>query len=226
LTIENRGNSADRLLTASSPVAGKVEIHQMLDAGGIMKMRPMKEALTVPPNSKLAFAPGGSHLMFLGLRSPFSEGEHVPLSLDFENAGKIEVSLEVGGMGAKGPQLGASYQGDVAPMASGPDSFFIHIHDGRVMANVTVSPGRSGPVEVLVQLEDAQEKPLGVEGLSLTLSNPDSRIAPITASAEPIAGDTWRARLFVSGVGKWNLALGIAVTANEKIEVAAPILIE
>jgi hypothetical protein len=58
------------------------------------------------------------------------------------------------------------------------------------------------------------------------LSDPDSRIAPITASAEPIAGDTWRARSFVSGVGKWNLALGIAVTANEKIEVAAPILIE
>lgn len=223
LTIENRGDGPDRLLSASTPIAGKVAIHEMREVDGIMKMRPMSGGLTIPPNAKLVFAPGGSHLMFTELRSSFSEGEHVPVSLDFEKAGKITISLEVGSIGAKGPQLG---EGAVHSTAGGADPFFTHIHDGRVMANVTVSPGRSGPVEVLVQLEDAQEKPLTAEGLSVTLSSPDSRLAPITVSAERVASDTWRARMFVSEGGKLTLALEIALTSREQIEVAAPILIE
>src|ERR1700730_15091563 len=107
LTIENRSNGADRLLSASTPAAGKVEIHEMLDAGGIMKMRPVTEGLTIPPSGHLVLTPGGSHMMFLELKSPFSEGEQIPGSLDFENAGQINISLEVGGIGAKGPQLSA-----------------------------------------------------------------------------------------------------------------------
>ena len=59
LTIENRSNSSDRLLSASTPAAGKVEIHEMLDAGGIMKMRPATEGLTIPPSGHLFLTPGG-----------------------------------------------------------------------------------------------------------------------------------------------------------------------
>src|ERR1700730_5893873 len=226
LTIENRSNGADRLLSASTPAAGKVEIHEMLDAGGIMKMRPVTEGLTIPPSGHLVLTPGGSHMMFLELKSPFSEGEQIPVSLDFENAGQINISLKVGGIGAKGPQLSAPSEPTARSSASGADLFFTHIHDPRLMANVTVSPGRSGPVEVLVQLEDPEENPLAAEGLSVSLSNPDSGIAPITTTAERIASDTWRARMLVSEAGKWSLALRIAMTSKEKVEIAAPILIE
>ena len=109
LRIENHGNRADTLLSVSTPVAGKVEIHQMAEADGIMTMRPMeKEASTIPPNGKLVFAPGGNHLMFLQLKAPFSEGEKIPVSLDFERAGKINTSLDVGGNWSKRAAVGRS----------------------------------------------------------------------------------------------------------------------
>jgi copper(I)-binding protein len=225
LTIENRGNRTDKFLSASTPAASRVEIHQMLDADGVVKMRPVTEGLTIPPGGHVVLAPGGNHMMFLELKSPFSEGEEIPVSLDFENAGQINVSLEVVGIGAKGPQLSVPSGPTARLSASGADPFFTHIHDLRLMANVTVSPGRSGPVEVLVQLEDPEENPLAADGLSVTLSNPDRGIAPVTTIAERIASDTWHARMLVPEAGKWRLALCIAMT-KEKVEIAAPILIE
>ena len=94
------------------------------------------------------------------------------------------------------------------------------------MANVTVSPGRSGPVEVLVQLEDADEKPLTVDALSVTLSNPDKTIGPVTAAAERVAADSWRVRLTAAASGKWSLSLGIDLAKDDRVDIAAPILIE
>ncbi|MGZ3348161.1 MAG: copper chaperone PCu(A)C [Xanthobacteraceae bacterium] len=110
LTIENRGNITDRLLSASTPAAHHVEIHEMLEMGGIMKMRPTKDGLPIPSHGKLVLSQGGSHLMFLQLAAPFSEGERVLVSLHFEKAGQIDTSFEVGGIGAKGPRLGARRQ--------------------------------------------------------------------------------------------------------------------
>ena len=225
LTIENRGNTADRLLSASTPLARRVEIHEVLEATGVMRMRATKDGLAIPPHGKLVFAPGGNHLMFLQLSAPFSESERVPVSLDFERAGQINIALEVGGVGANAPPSAAT-EGSVAGIASGSDSFFTHIHDPRVMANVTVSPGRSGPVEVVVQLEDPQEQALTADGLSVSLSSPDNTIVLPATSAERIKADTVRARMLVSEAGRWNLTLRIAMMPNEKIEITAPILIE
>src|ERR1700730_16726726 len=70
LTIENRGNAADKFLSASTPVARKVAIHEMLETDGVMRMRPAKDGLAVPPHGKLIFAQGGNHLMFLQLTAP------------------------------------------------------------------------------------------------------------------------------------------------------------
>src|SRR6201995_5374763 len=132
LTIENRGDTADRLVSASTPVARKVAIHEMLQAGGVMRMR-ATDGLTIPPHGKLVLAQGGSHLMFLQLAAPLSEGERVPVSLDFEKTGQIDTSLEVGGVGAKGPPSTAASEGAVAKSANRSDSFFTHIHDPRFM---------------------------------------------------------------------------------------------
>ena len=226
LTIENHGDTVDRLLSVSSPVARKVEIHETLEAGGIMRMRPAKDGLAIPPHGKLVLAQGGSHLMFLQLMAPFSEGGRVPVSLDFERAGQMDTSLEVGEVGAKGPSSAAASEAYVATSASGSDSFFTHIHDPRVMANVTLSPGRSGPVEVVVQLEDPQENALAVDGLSVLLSSPDNRVVLSAAAAERIATDSWRAQLFVLEAGRWDLTFRIAMTPKDTIEITAPILVE
>jgi copper(I)-binding protein len=232
LTIENRGLQPDRLLSASSDAAAKVEIHQMGMQDGIMAMRPLDDGLAVPPDATVTLAPGGDHIMFVGLIAPFEEGQRVPVSLNFERAGRIEASFEVGSVGAKGPRLQIA---STEPAAATPspgraavadEPFFTHICGTRVMANITVSPGRSGPVEVLVQLEDGDEKPLAADALSVTLSNPDKGIAPVTATAERVAADSWRVRLTAAASGKWSLSLGIDLAKDDRVDIAAPILIE
>ena len=233
LAIENRGIQPDRLLSASSSAAAKVEIHQMALQDGIMTMRPLDDGLTIPADATVALAPGGDHIMFVGLNAPFEEGQRVPVSLNFERAGKIDTTFEVGSVGAKGPRLqiastepAAPASSASAPVASAEDPFFTHICGPRVMANVTISPGRSGPVEVLVQLEDADEKPLTVDALSVTLSNPDKTIGPVTAAAERVTADSWRVRLTAAASGKWSLSLGIDLAKDDRVDIAAPILIE
>lgn len=95
LSIENNGSAEDRLLGASSPVAGSVEIHSMAMEGNVMKMREVKE-LAIKPSTKVAMRPGdGYHLMLLGLRQPLKTGDNIPLTLSFEKAGKAEVSVTV-----------------------------------------------------------------------------------------------------------------------------------
>src|SRR6185312_11383626 len=66
LTIENRGVQPDRLLSASSGAAAKVEIHQMSMQDGIMTMRPLDDGLAIPPDATVTLAPGGDHFMFIG----------------------------------------------------------------------------------------------------------------------------------------------------------------
>jgi len=89
LTIENRGIQPDRLLSASSGAAAKVEIHQMSLQDGIMTMRPLDDGLAIPPDATVTLAPGGDHIMFIGLIAPFEEGQRVPVLLNFERAGKV-----------------------------------------------------------------------------------------------------------------------------------------
>jgi periplasmic copper chaperone A len=232
LTIENRGTQPDRLLSASSAAASKVEIHQMAVQDGIMTMRPLEDGLLIPPDGIVNLAPGGDHVMFVGLTAPFEEGQRIPVSLNFERAGKIDVDFDVGSIGAKGPRLQiASTELAVAHAApakatSTDEPFFTHICGTRVMADVTITPGRSGPVEVVVQLEDWDEKPLAVDALSVTLSSPDEKIAPLTAVAERVAADKWRVSMTAAASGKWSLSLGIDMKKDDRIDIAAPILIE
>jgi len=101
LTIENQGAASATLLSASSPIAGAVELHQMTMDGGVMSMRAVR-TIEVPPGGKLELKPGGYHLMLLDLKQPLKQGEKFPLNLTFENLGTVEVAVEVEGMGAGG----------------------------------------------------------------------------------------------------------------------------
>ena len=103
LTVENKGSAADRLVSASGDVAGRFEIHEMAMDGGVMTMRPVEKGLVIEPGKTVKLAPGGHHLMLMDLKAPLKQGEKVPLTLQFEKAGKVNVSLDVQGIGAKAP---------------------------------------------------------------------------------------------------------------------------
>jgi periplasmic copper chaperone A len=103
LTIENKGSTPDRLIGGSADVAGKVEVHEMAVNNGVMTMRSLDKGLTIEPGQTVKLAPGGRHLMLLDLKSPLKAGEKLPVTLDFEKAGKVKVTLDVEAVGAKGP---------------------------------------------------------------------------------------------------------------------------
>ena len=103
LTIENKGIAPDKLVAVSAEIAGKAEIHEMAMDNGVMKMRPLDKGLVIEPGKTVKLAPGGNHLMLQDLKGPFKEGEKVPVTLEFEKAGKVSVALDVQGVGAKAP---------------------------------------------------------------------------------------------------------------------------
>jgi copper(I)-binding protein len=103
LTIENKGAAPDRLTSGSSDVAGKFEIHEMAMNNGVMTMRPLEKGLPIEPGKTIKLAPGGYHLMLMDLKQPFKQGDKVPVTLEFEKAGKVTLSLDVQGVGAQAP---------------------------------------------------------------------------------------------------------------------------
>ena len=120
LTIENNGSAPDRLIGGSSDVASSVQVHEMSMEGGVMKMRPVENGLSVEPGKTVKLAPGGYHLMMMDLKQPLKRGDKVPVTLEFEKAGKVTLSLDVEGVGAKGPAGGSSMGGKM-PMKKMPD---------------------------------------------------------------------------------------------------------
>ena len=95
------GADSDRLLSATSPVAEKIELHTHLMEDGVMKMRPVT-AIEVTPGSPTMLQPGGLHVMLLGLKTPLVKGEKFPLTLRFEKAGELKVDVNVEDAGAGG----------------------------------------------------------------------------------------------------------------------------
>jgi periplasmic copper chaperone A len=91
--------TSDRLLSASSPVAKKAELHTMEMAGMVMKMRPIA-GLDIPAGQPVALKPGGEHIMLIGLQQPLHEGQSFTLTLNFEKAGARTVSVAVEKAGA------------------------------------------------------------------------------------------------------------------------------
>ncbi len=104
MKIENKGGTADQLISASSPVAGEVQLHEMSMEGSVMKMRQVKD-ITVPAGGAVELKPGGLHLMFMNIKSPLTAGESVPVKLKFARAGEVEVRMPVNAMGQPGGVL-------------------------------------------------------------------------------------------------------------------------
>ena len=95
LVIRNSGTTADRLVSASSPAAEKVETHVTVKDGEILRMREVK-GYEIPAKGAFEAKPGGAHLMFVNIRAPLAQGQKVPATLRFEKAGEVKVDFAVG----------------------------------------------------------------------------------------------------------------------------------
>ena len=95
LTIHNNGEEADRLISAEAIFADRVEIHEMSMDGDVMKMRQLTDGVEIPAGGDVVLAPGGYHIMFIGIDSQFKEGEMRKAKLTFEKAGTIELEFKV-----------------------------------------------------------------------------------------------------------------------------------
>ena len=103
LTIENTGTEPDRLISAASDIADDTQIHEMAMQGDVMKMRPLAEGLEIPAGETVVLAPGGFHIMFMGLKQALVEGETITVTLTFEKAGTVDVLLPIEAAAADAP---------------------------------------------------------------------------------------------------------------------------
>jgi copper(I)-binding protein len=103
ITITNNGQEDDRLISASSPAAPVVQLHEMAVVDDVMKMRELPDGIEIPAGETVTLKPGGLHIMFMQVPTPFEEGSEVPVTLTFEKAGSVDVMLHVGALGASTP---------------------------------------------------------------------------------------------------------------------------
>jgi len=103
LTLLNTGDVPDRLVSASSGIAERVELHTHIKDGDVMRMREVEGGIPLPPGETVKLQPGGFHIMLLGLKQGLAAGSRFPLTLTFEKAGSVQVDVPVEAMGSMGP---------------------------------------------------------------------------------------------------------------------------
>jgi copper(I)-binding protein len=101
MTLTNHGRP-DALVGADSPAARRVEVHVSSMAGGVMRMTPAP-VTPLPAQGRVSFAPGGRHLMFVGLKHALKPGDRLPATLRFRSGARVPVEFRV----AAGPPGGA-----------------------------------------------------------------------------------------------------------------------
>ncbi|MEL6478787.1 MAG: copper chaperone PCu(A)C [Pseudomonadota bacterium] len=102
MEISNSGGDEDRLIAADSPDFKAIELHSVEEQDGVFKMHPV-DAIAIPANGKAVLAQGGLHLMLFGAGRDLPAGESFPVTLTFEKAGAVEISVAVT---ARGKQSG------------------------------------------------------------------------------------------------------------------------
>ena len=127
-------------------------------------------------------------------------------------------------MATVGARLGACLL--AGPAIAADDSFFTHLHTEKAMANVTVTPARAGPVEIAIQLETMDEKPLTAKSVTVTLTKAGDKSGAKPTSAERRGDAQWLARLNVPKAGQWTLGLAIAISDTDKVSIKAPVVIK
>jgi copper(I)-binding protein len=104
LTLRNGGQKNLTLTQAASPAARAIELHTVVDEGGLKKMRPVPK-IDIPAGGEVRLQPGGLHIMLIGLRAPLTEGASVALTLTFQDGSRREVSAPVRAIGSTLPMM-------------------------------------------------------------------------------------------------------------------------
>lgn len=97
MTLMIDGDATDKLIAVSTPLAETAELHTHMMNDGIAKMRPV-EAIEVAPGEPTVLQPGGLHVMLMGLKGKLNEGDALPLTLTFENAGDVTLDVPIRGV--------------------------------------------------------------------------------------------------------------------------------
>ncbi len=100
MVIHNAGRQSDRLISAASDMAARVEVHLTVMQDGVMRMRHAEDGVEVPAGGMAELKPGGFHVMLMGLTHPLEEGSSFPVTLVFEKAGEVTVDVQVRAAGA------------------------------------------------------------------------------------------------------------------------------
>ena len=120
---------------------------------GVMTMRALDKGLAIEPGKTVKFAPGGYHLMLMDLKSPLKQGDKLPVTLEFEKAGKVKLAFDVQGVGAQGPAAGEGHSG-------GHDSPFRREEVRPIMSKIiilaAVATLAAWPAAAHVSLENRQ----------------------------------------------------------------------
>src|SRR4051794_19310776 len=95
MTMGNKGTEPDRLLAGSIPGVNRFEIHRMEMDGDVSKMRPVEGGLEIKPGQSVTLTPASFHVMLIGLKQPFLQGQHVKGTLTFQKAGELDVEFAV-----------------------------------------------------------------------------------------------------------------------------------
>ena len=102
--VTNTGTAPDRLLRASSPAVGEIEIHAIKVVGSNITMRPLEKGLGLPAATTLTLKPRGYHLLMRKRAAPLVPGTRLPVTLTFETAGDLAVELAVEPTGPVGDE--------------------------------------------------------------------------------------------------------------------------
>ncbi|QCO67844.1 copper chaperone PCu(A)C [Luteimonas yindakuii] len=111
LGIRNSGDSPDRLLAVETDAAARVEIHEMREEDGMMRMRQLEAGIELPSGAHVELKPGGYHLMLMEPQADLAVGGRVPAVLVFEHAGRVPVEFEVRSATGQGTH-GGGHGGD------------------------------------------------------------------------------------------------------------------
>jgi copper(I)-binding protein len=95
MEIMNTGPEDDRLIAAASDVSERVELHTHIMDGDVMRMVEVEEGFAIPAGESILLERGGMHVMFLGLNRALATGDEVEVTLTFEGAGDMVVTIPV-----------------------------------------------------------------------------------------------------------------------------------
>jgi periplasmic copper chaperone A len=138
MTIFNRGGEADRLISMTTPRAGKVKIHASMTGGGGISMVHM-ETLDIPPGkTPVVLKPRGTHVMLIGLKAPLKKGQRFPMTLNFEKAGPVEIDVGVESIAAMKPSERKNKEAGPAKTTKVDKAFLLSIKGRKIEGDTKV----------------------------------------------------------------------------------------